>query len=209
MGGFSAKGGPSGETRIPGSLLLKQARYQLRYTQLWNFLIVVKYGVNTGFDQFPARGKTLSALVSQSLPGFWGSATRTIASRFQRIDQIDISQSVCIHLALQRLVSLARMDENGAVFLSGVDTSYQLVDKRGRKKAAVVGRENSGHGVFFFQLFQAAAVLCKRSALSEHDPDAPRNVVSGENRSGQMVVEDHAAPGVTGQRNYFADSSAE
>ena len=41
--------GRSGETRTRGLLLPKQARYQLRYTQLWNFLIVVKYGVNAGF----------------------------------------------------------------------------------------------------------------------------------------------------------------
>ena len=41
--------GPSGETRTPGILLPKQARYQLRYTRIWNFPTVVKYGVNAGF----------------------------------------------------------------------------------------------------------------------------------------------------------------
>ena len=35
------------------------------------------------FDQFPARGKTPSALASQSFPGFWRSAARTPASRSQ------------------------------------------------------------------------------------------------------------------------------
>ena len=33
-GGFSDKNGPSGETRTPGILLPKQARYQLRHTRL-------------------------------------------------------------------------------------------------------------------------------------------------------------------------------
>ena len=41
--------GPSGETRTPGILLPKQARYQLRYTRLLIFLNVVKYVVNAGF----------------------------------------------------------------------------------------------------------------------------------------------------------------
>ena len=35
------------------------------------------------FDQFPARGKTPSALASQRFPGFWGNAARTPASRSQ------------------------------------------------------------------------------------------------------------------------------
>ena len=35
------------------------------------------------FDQFPARGKTPSALASQSFPGFRGNAARTPASRSQ------------------------------------------------------------------------------------------------------------------------------
>ena len=41
--------GPSGETRTPGILLPKQARYQLRYTRLLIFLNVVKYVVNADF----------------------------------------------------------------------------------------------------------------------------------------------------------------
>ena len=34
---LSAPGGLSGETRTPGILLPKQARYQLRYTQIWSW----------------------------------------------------------------------------------------------------------------------------------------------------------------------------
>ena len=34
---FEAVFGPSGETRTPGILLPKQARYQLRYTRIFSF----------------------------------------------------------------------------------------------------------------------------------------------------------------------------
>ena len=44
--------------------------------QLWSNM-----GSAPVFDQFPARGKTPSALASQSFPGFWRSAARTPASR--------------------------------------------------------------------------------------------------------------------------------
>ena len=46
--------------------------------QLWSNM-----GSAPVFDQFPARGKTPSALASQSFPGFWRSAARTPASRSQ------------------------------------------------------------------------------------------------------------------------------
>ncbi len=46
--------------------------------QLWSNM-----GSTPVFDQFPARGKTPSALASQSFPGFWRSAARTPASRTQ------------------------------------------------------------------------------------------------------------------------------
>ena len=46
--------------------------------QLWSNM-----GSTPVFDQFPARGKTPSALASQSFPGFWESAARTPASRTQ------------------------------------------------------------------------------------------------------------------------------
>ena len=46
--------------------------------QLWSNM-----GSMPVFDQFPARGKTPSALASQSFPGFWRSAARTRASRSQ------------------------------------------------------------------------------------------------------------------------------
>ena len=46
--------------------------------QLWSNM-----GSAPVFDQFPARGKTPSALASQSFPGFWKSAARTPASRSQ------------------------------------------------------------------------------------------------------------------------------
>ena len=46
--------------------------------QLWSNM-----GSTPVFDQFPARGKTPSALASQSFPGFWRSAARTPASRSQ------------------------------------------------------------------------------------------------------------------------------
>ena len=46
--------------------------------QLWSNM-----GSAPVFDQFPARGKTPSALASQSFPGFWRSAARTPASRTQ------------------------------------------------------------------------------------------------------------------------------
>src|SRR5699024_6997891 len=46
--------------------------------QLWSNM-----GSTPVFDQFPARGKTPSALASQSFPGFLRSAARTPASRSQ------------------------------------------------------------------------------------------------------------------------------
>ena len=46
--------------------------------QLWSNM-----GSTPVFDQFPARGKTPSALASQSFPGFGGNAARTPASRSQ------------------------------------------------------------------------------------------------------------------------------
>ena len=46
--------------------------------QLWSNM-----GSTPVFDQFPARGKTPSALAPQSFPGFWGSAAQTPASRSQ------------------------------------------------------------------------------------------------------------------------------
>ena len=46
--------------------------------QLWSNM-----GSAPVFDQFPARGKTPSALASQSFPGFWRSVARTPASRTQ------------------------------------------------------------------------------------------------------------------------------
>ena len=46
--------------------------------QLWSNM-----GSTPVFDQFPAKGKTPSALASQSFPGFWRSAARTPASRSQ------------------------------------------------------------------------------------------------------------------------------
>ena len=46
--------------------------------QLWSNM-----GSMPVFDQLPARGKTPSALASQSFPGFWRSAARTPASRSQ------------------------------------------------------------------------------------------------------------------------------
>ena len=46
--------------------------------QLWSNM-----GSTPVSDQFPARGKTPSALASQSFPGFWRSAARTPASRSQ------------------------------------------------------------------------------------------------------------------------------
>ena len=46
--------------------------------QLWSNM-----GSAPVFDQFPARGKTPSALASQRFPGFWGNVARTPASRTQ------------------------------------------------------------------------------------------------------------------------------
>ena len=46
--------------------------------QLWSNM-----GSTPVFDQFPARGKSPSALASQNFPGFWGSAAQTPASRSQ------------------------------------------------------------------------------------------------------------------------------
>ena len=46
--------------------------------QLWSNM-----GSTPVFDQFPARGKTPSALASQSFPGFWRCVARTPASRAQ------------------------------------------------------------------------------------------------------------------------------
>ena len=45
--------GPSGETRTPGILLPKQARYQLRYTRLWNCFIC---GLSCGLGRFLTTG---------------------------------------------------------------------------------------------------------------------------------------------------------
>ena len=67
--GFEAVFGPSGETRTPGILLPKQARYQLRYTRLWSFPTVVKYGVSAGFWPVPGEGQNS---VSLSVPEFSG-----------------------------------------------------------------------------------------------------------------------------------------
>ena len=49
--------------------------------QLWSNM-----GSTPVFDQFPARGKTPSALASQSFPGFWESVARTPASRSQTVE---------------------------------------------------------------------------------------------------------------------------
>ena len=46
--------------------------------QLWSNM-----GSTPVFDHFPARGRTPSALASQSFPGGWGNAVRTPASRSQ------------------------------------------------------------------------------------------------------------------------------
>ena len=46
--------------------------------QLWSNM-----GSTPVFDHFPARGRTPSALASQSFPGGWGNAVRTPASRTQ------------------------------------------------------------------------------------------------------------------------------
>ena len=50
--------GPSGETRTPGILLPKQARYQLRYTRLSNFPIVVKHVVKVIFRPVTSEGES-------------------------------------------------------------------------------------------------------------------------------------------------------
>ena len=54
--------GPSGETRTPGILLPKQARYQLRYTRILSFPTVVKHVVNIGFWPVTIEGKNTIVL---------------------------------------------------------------------------------------------------------------------------------------------------
>lgn len=60
--------------------------------QLWSNM-----GSAPVFDQFPARGKTPSALASQSFPGFWRSVARTRASRSQtgRVLLGEVSPALC------------------------------------------------------------------------------------------------------------------
>ena len=54
------------------------------------------------FDQFPARGKTLSALAPQSFPGFWRRAARTPASRSQSKRATNCATSGYLFLAEKR-----------------------------------------------------------------------------------------------------------
>ena len=63
--------------------------------QLWSNM-----GSTPVFDQFPARGKTPSALASQSFPGFWRSAARTPASRSQNRSVKDIALCANISTSL-------------------------------------------------------------------------------------------------------------
>ena len=60
--------------------------------QLWSNM-----GSAPVFDQFPARGKTPSALASQRFPGFWGNVARTPASRSQtgRVLLGKVSPALC------------------------------------------------------------------------------------------------------------------
>ena len=57
--------GPSGETRTPGILLPKQARYQLRYTRLWNCFIC---GLSCGLGRFLTTGFAKLVPTSGSVP---------------------------------------------------------------------------------------------------------------------------------------------
>ena len=63
--------------------------------QLWSNM-----GSTPVFDQFPARGKTPSALASQSFPGFWESVARTPASRSQSRSVKDIALCANISTSL-------------------------------------------------------------------------------------------------------------
>ena len=70
--------GPSGETRTPGILLPKQARYQLRYTRLWNcFICGLSCGLGrfltTGFaEMVPASGSVSAGYVVGLFPSWMG-----------------------------------------------------------------------------------------------------------------------------------------
>ena len=61
--------GPSGETRTPGILLPKQARYQLRYTRIWNCFI---YGLSCGLGRFLTSGFAELVPASGSVPAGCG-----------------------------------------------------------------------------------------------------------------------------------------
>ena len=65
--------------------------------QLWSNM-----GSAPVFDQFPARGKTPSALASQSFPGFWRSVARTPASRSQSKRATNCATSGYLFLAEKR-----------------------------------------------------------------------------------------------------------
>lgn len=69
IGGFPYKVGPSGETRTPGILLPKQARYQLRYTRLWNCFIC---GLSCGLGRFLTNGFAEMVPASGSVPAGCG-----------------------------------------------------------------------------------------------------------------------------------------
>ena len=62
---FEAVFGPSGETRTPGILLPKQARYQLRYTRLWNCFIC---GLSCGLSRFLTNGFAEIVPASDGVP---------------------------------------------------------------------------------------------------------------------------------------------
>ena len=61
--------GPSGETRTPGILLPKQARYQLRYTRLWICFIC---GLSCGLGRFLTIGFAEMVPASGSVPAGCG-----------------------------------------------------------------------------------------------------------------------------------------
>ena len=61
--------GPSGETRTPGILLPKQARYQLRYTRLWNCFIC---GLSCGLGRFLTNNFVELVPASGSVPAGCG-----------------------------------------------------------------------------------------------------------------------------------------
>ena len=63
--------GPSGETRTPGILLPKQARYQLRYTRIWNCVIC---GLSCGLGHFLTNGFAEMVPASGSVPAGCGVA---------------------------------------------------------------------------------------------------------------------------------------